>query len=98
MQLKTEAFQSETDKGVTQGPGDAPIKDPADAPDAPLKDPAETPAAPQPCPNPQTNPWTSKPPPLVSGGGPLSTSTVHQGHLQPVVTSASTTQNQAAQA
>ncbi len=70
MQLKTEAFQSETDKGVTQGPGDAPIKDPADAPDTPLKDPAETPAAPQPCPNPQTNPWTSKPPPLFQEGAP----------------------------
>ncbi len=26
MQLKTEAFQSETDKGVTQGPGDAPLR------------------------------------------------------------------------
>ncbi|KAI2651250.1 PWWP domain-containing 2A-like protein [Labeo rohita] len=70
MQLKTEAFQSETEKGVTQGPSDAPIKDPADVPDAPLKDPAETPAAPQPCPNPQPNPWTSKPPPLFQEGAP----------------------------
>ncbi|XP_051733356.1 PWWP domain-containing protein 2A-like isoform X2 [Ctenopharyngodon idella] len=70
MQLKTEAFQSETDKGVAQAPSDAPIKDPADAPDAPLKDPAETPAAPQPCPNPQPNPWTSKPPPLFQEGAP----------------------------
>ncbi|XP_016377040.1 PWWP domain-containing protein 2A [Sinocyclocheilus rhinocerous] len=70
MQLNVEAFQSETDKGVTQGPSDAPIKDPADAPDAPLKDPAETPSAPQPCPNPQPNPWTSKPPPLFQEGAP----------------------------
>uniref|UniRef100_A0A671N9P8 PWWP domain-containing protein 2A-like n=1 Tax=Sinocyclocheilus anshuiensis TaxID=1608454 RepID=A0A671N9P8_9TELE len=70
MQLKVEAFQSATDKGVTQGPSDAPIKDPADAPDAPLKDPAETPSAPQPCPNPQPNPWTSKPPPLFQEGAP----------------------------
>uniref|UniRef100_A0A672LG40 PWWP domain containing 2A n=1 Tax=Sinocyclocheilus grahami TaxID=75366 RepID=A0A672LG40_SINGR len=70
MQLKVEAFQSETDKGVTQGPSDAPVKDPADAPDAPLKDPAETPSAHQPCPNPQPNPWTSKPPPLFQEGAP----------------------------
>ncbi|XP_016323118.1 PWWP domain-containing protein 2A-like [Sinocyclocheilus anshuiensis] len=70
MQLKTEVFQSETDKDVTQGPSDAPIKDPADAPDAPLKDPAETHAVPQPCPNPQPNPWTSKPPPLFQEGAP----------------------------
>nr|XP_055035418.1 PWWP domain-containing protein 2A [Misgurnus anguillicaudatus] len=70
MQLKTEAFQSETDKGVSQGPTDAPIKDPADASNVPLKDPAEAPAAPQPCPNPQPNPWTSKPPPLFQEGAP----------------------------
>ncbi|XP_056586558.1 PWWP domain-containing protein 2A [Triplophysa dalaica] len=70
MQLKTEAFQSETDKGVTQGHTDSPVKDPTDAPDAPLKDATEAPAVAQPCPNPQPNPWTSKPPPLFQEGAP----------------------------
>ncbi|XP_073792090.1 PWWP domain-containing protein 2A isoform X6 [Danio rerio] len=70
MQLKMEAFQSETDKGDAQGSSNAPIKDPVDASDAPLKDSAETPSAPQPCPNPQPNPWTSKPPPLFQEGAP----------------------------
>ncbi|XP_051537479.1 PWWP domain-containing protein 2A-like [Myxocyprinus asiaticus] len=70
MQLKTEAFQSETDKGVAQGPTDAPVKDPANAPDAPRKNPAEAPAVPQPCPSPQPHPWTSKPPPLFQEGAP----------------------------
>ncbi|XP_051532726.1 PWWP domain-containing protein 2A-like isoform X1 [Myxocyprinus asiaticus] len=70
MQLKMEAFQAETDKGVAQGPTDAPVKDPVNAPDAPRKDPAEAPAVPQPCPKPQSHPWTSKPPPLFQEGAP----------------------------
>ncbi|KAI4877598.1 hypothetical protein NFI96_027355 [Prochilodus magdalenae] len=59
MQLKTEAFQSETEKGVTQG-----------SPDAPPKEPVQAPAVPEASPNPQPNPWTSKPPPLFQEGAP----------------------------
>ncbi|XP_051955517.1 PWWP domain-containing protein 2A-like [Xyrauchen texanus] len=70
MQLKTEAFQSETDKGVALGHTDAPVKDPANAAEAPWKNPAEAPVVPQPCPNPQPHPWTSKPPPLFQEGAP----------------------------
>ncbi|XP_066501533.1 PWWP domain-containing protein 2A [Hoplias malabaricus] len=59
MQLKTEAFQSETEKGITQG-----------TPDAPPKEPTQTPSVPQDSPNPQLSPWTSKPPPLFQEGAP----------------------------
>ncbi|XP_076836746.1 PWWP domain-containing protein 2A isoform X2 [Brachyhypopomus gauderio] len=59
MQLKVEAFQSETEKGVAQGPSDALPNEPAQAP-----------SAPQPTPNSQPNPWTSKPPPLFQEGAP----------------------------
>ncbi|XP_017554177.1 PWWP domain-containing protein 2A [Pygocentrus nattereri] len=59
MQLKMEPFQSETEKGVTQG-----------SPDAPPKEPTQTLSVPQASPNPQPNPWTSKPPPLFQEGAP----------------------------
>ncbi|XP_026878482.2 PWWP domain-containing protein 2A [Electrophorus electricus] len=59
MQLKMEAFQSETEKGVAQGP-----------PEALPKEPVQDPSVLQPSPNSQPNPWTSKPPPLFQEGAP----------------------------
>ncbi|GAA6105583.1 PWWP domain-containing protein 2A [Tachysurus ichikawai] len=59
MQLKTEAFQSETEKGVTQ-----------ETPDVLSEEPVQGPSVSQPSPNPELKPWTVKPPPLFHEGAP----------------------------
>ncbi|KAF4077350.1 hypothetical protein AMELA_G00207140 [Ameiurus melas] len=59
MQLKTEAFQSENEKGVAQG-----------TPDILSEEPVQGPSVAQPSPNPEPKPWTVKPPPLFQEGAP----------------------------
>ncbi|KAK3524423.1 hypothetical protein QTP70_027971, partial [Hemibagrus guttatus] len=59
MQLKTEAFQPETEKGVTPG-----------TPDVLSEEPVQGPSVAQPSPNPEPKPWTIKPPPLFQEGAP----------------------------
>ncbi|MCI4386495.1 hypothetical protein PGIGA_G00063060 [Pangasianodon gigas] len=59
MQLKTEAFQSETEKGVAQG-----------TPDVLSEEPVQGPSVAQPSSNPEPNPRTVKPPPLFQEGAP----------------------------
>lgn len=59
MQIKTEAFQSENEKGVAQG-----------TPVILSEEPVQGPSVAQPSPNPEPKPWTVKPPPLFQEGAP----------------------------
>ncbi|TSL04344.1 PWWP domain-containing protein 2A [Bagarius yarrelli] len=59
MQLKTETFQSETEKRVTQ-----------ESPDVVLEETAQGSSAAQLDHNPEPKPWTVKPPPLFQQGAP----------------------------
>lgn len=59
MQLKTEAFQPETEKGVTP-----------ETSDVLSEEPVQGPSVAQPSPNPEPKPWTVKPPPLFQEGAP----------------------------